>query len=471
MKQKPDNSPGAAPSTLGPPPSALGPDSPPSALGPDSPPSALGPDSPPSALIDRYKRHTWPAAATYYEEPLVIERGEGMHVFDDQGNRYLDCFGGVLTVSVGHANADVNRAIHEQIDKVSHTSALYINKPATELAEEVARVTPGALSRSFFTSSGSEADETAILLARLYTGRQEIIALRHAYHGRTMLAISAAGHSTWRHGGTHVAGIKHAYAPYCYRCPFGLTYPDCGIRCATDLEDLILTTTDGQIAGMIAEPILGVGGFIVPPKEYFGIVKEIVNRYGGIFIADEVQTGWGRTGDHWCGIEHWEVEPDVITFAKGMANGSPIGCTTTTDAIATAFPSLTFATFGGNPVTAAASVATIRYIDEHELPRNAAVVGGYLRRKLEELKDKYPIIGDVRGMGLMQAIECVEDRTTKAPAPKAVLRVFEETKKRGVLIGKGGLFGNVIRIGPPLIASESDIDELAGALDAAFATV
>jgi 4-aminobutyrate aminotransferase-like enzyme len=431
-------------------------------------PSALGPQ--PSAL-EVYKQHTWPAAATYYEDPLVIDRGEGMYVFDEQGNRYLDCFGGVLTVSVGHANKDVNQAIHDQIDKVSHTSTLYVNKPAAELAEQVAKVTPGNLNRSFFTNSGTEADETAMLLARLYTGRQELIALRHAYHGRTMLSMSATGHSTWRHGGTAVAGIKHAMAPYCYRCPFGATPDNCGVRCATDIEDMILTTTDGQIAGMIAEPILGVGGFIVPPPEYFKIVTDIIHRYGGIFICDEVQTGWGRTGDKWCGIEHWDVQPDVMTFAKGMANGSPIGCTTTTDEIAKAFPTLTFSTFGGNPVTSAAAVATIRYMDEHDLPRNAAVVGAYLREKLEALKDKYPIIGDVRGMGLMQAIECVEDRQTKTPAPKAVLKVFEETKKRGVLIGKGGLFGNIIRLGPPLIATKSDIDELVNALDAAFAVV
>jgi 4-aminobutyrate aminotransferase-like enzyme len=420
-------------------------------------------------VVEEYKKHTWPAAATYYEKPLVIERGEGMYVWDDQGNRYLDCFAGVLTVSVGHANPAVSRAIREQVDKVSHTSTLYINKPAAELASKVAKLAPGKLNSSFFTNSGSEADETAMLVARLYTGRQEIIALRHAYHGRTMLAMSAAGHSTWRHGGTAVAGIKHAYAPYCYRCPFGLTYPDCGVKCAQDVEDLILTTTDGKIAAFIAEPILGVGGFIVPPKEYFSIVKDIIKRYGGIFICDEVQTGWGRTGDKWSGIEHWDVEPDVMTFAKGMANGSPIGCTTTTDEIAKALPGLTFSTFGGNPVTSAAALATIRYMEENNLPRNAAVVGAHLRERLTILQDKYPKIGDVRGMGLMQAIECVEDRKSKTPAPKTVLRVFEETRKRGVLIGKGGLFGNVIRLGPPLIATKDDIDVLVDALDAAFA--
>ena len=434
----------------------------------DPRPSTLNPASHDDSVAN-YKAHTWPAASTYYEKPLVIERGEGMHVWEDQGNRYLDCFGGVLTVSVGHANQKVNQAIKDQVDKVSHTSALYINKPAGELAAKVAEVTPGALDVSFFTNSGSEADETAMLLARLYTGRQAIIALRHAYHGRTMLAMSAAGHSTWRHGGTAVAGIHHAIAPYCYRCPFGQTFPDCGVKCAQDVEEVIQTTTDGKIAAFIAEPILGVGGFIVPPKEYFGIVHDIVKRYGGIFIADEVQTGWGRTGDKWCGIEHWDVVPDVMTFAKGMANGSPIGCTTTTSEIAKAFPGLTFSTFGGNPVTSAAAEATIRYIEENDLPRNAAVVGGYLRERLMLLQDKYAIIGDVRGMGLMQAIECVEDRKTKVPAPKVVLRVFEETRKRGVLIGKGGLFGNVIRLGPPLIATKDDIDVLVTALDAAFA--
>ncbi len=419
-------------------------------------------------LLSEYRAHTWPAAATYYKDPIVIDHGAGMYVWDDQGKRYLDCFGGVLTVSIGHANPKVNAAIHQQIDKVMHTSALYVNKPAADLAAKVADVTPGNLKASFFTNSGTEADETAMLLARLYTGRQEIIALRHAYHGRSMLALSAAGHSTWRHGGTAVAGIKHAHAPYCYRCPFGLAYPDCGVKCAQDVEDLILTTTDGKIAAFIAEPILGVGGFITPPKEYFKIVTDIIHRYGGLFICDEVQTGWGRTGDKWCGIEHWDVQPDVMTFAKGMANGAPVGCTTTTDEIARAFPGLTFATFGGNPVTAAAASATIRYIEDNDLPRNAAVVGGYLREKLEALKEKYEVIGDVRGMGLMQAIECVTDKKSKTVAPDVVLKVFEETKRRGVLIGKGGLFGNVIRLGPPLIATKSDMDELVAALDAAF---
>ncbi|HKQ08046.1 MAG TPA: aspartate aminotransferase family protein [Blastocatellia bacterium] len=422
-------------------------------------------------LVAKQQEYIWPCAATYYKEPIALERGEGMHIWDTEGNRYLDCFGGVLTTSVGHARPEVVEAISRQAGAIAHTSTLYINRPQAELAAKVAGITPGRLQKSFFTSSGTEADETAMVLARLYTGRTEIIALRHAYHGRSVMNMTATGHSTWKHGPSLVAGIVHAHAPYCYRCPFNLNPESCALECARDVEELIQTSTTGQIAAFIAEPIMGVGGFITPPKDYFKVVTEIVRRYGGIYICDEVQTGWGRTGDHWCGIEHWEVEPEVMTFAKGMANGSPIGCTTAVPEVADKYPSLTFSTFGGNPVSAAAALATIRVIEENDLPRNAREVGGYLRARLEELKDKYPVIGDVRGMGLMQAIECVKDRTTKQPDAESVARVFEETRRRGVLIGKGGLYGNIIRLGPPLIASKADIDELVTALDGAFAAL
>jgi 4-aminobutyrate aminotransferase len=422
-------------------------------------------------LISKQKEFLWPCAATYYAEPLALDRGEGMYVWDTEGNRYLDCFGGVLTTSVGHARPEVVEAVSAQAAKISHTSTLYVNQPQAELAAKMAEVAPGNLKKSFFTNSGTEADETAMVLARIYTGRTEIIALRYAYHGRSVMSMTATGHSTWKIGGSFMPGIIHARAPYCYRCPFNLTPESCALECARDVEELIQTSTSGQVAAFIAEPILGVGGFITPPKDYFKVVTEIVRRYGGIFICDEVQTGWGRTGDVWCGIEHWEVEPEVMTFAKGMANGAPIGCTTAIPEVADKFPGLTFSTFGGNPVTAAAALATIRVIEENDLPRNARVVGDYLRARLEELKDKHSVIGDVRGMGLMQAIECVKDRETKEPDPQSVLRVFEETRKRGVLIGKGGLFGNIIRLGPPLVASKSDIDELVAALDGAFASL
>jgi len=421
----------------------------------------------PHDLINKQKQYLFPAVGTYYQRPLVLQRGEGMYVWDDQGHTYLDCFGGVLTVSVGHANPQVNRAIIEQLNAITHTSTLYVTRPQVELAEKLAVRTPGNLQKSFFTNSGTEANDTALVLARLYTGRQEIIALRHGYSGRSPSAMSLTGQAPWRHG-IYVPGVVHAPAPYCYRCPFRLTYPSCDLACARDVEELIQTSTSGAVAALIAEPILGVGGYITPPEEYFKEVTAIIHRYGGIFICDEVQTGWGRTG-RWFGIEHWDVRPEVMTFAKGLANGLPIGATIATAEIADAYPSLTFSTFGGNPVTCAAALATIRFMEENDVPQRARRVGNYLRGRLDELKAKYPLIGDVRGLGLMQGIELVKDRQTKEPHPRAVMQIFEETKKRGVLIGRGGLYGNVIRIGPPLIATEDHIDQLVTALDEAFA--
>jgi 4-aminobutyrate aminotransferase len=424
-----------------------------------------------SETIRKHKEFLFPAVATYYQEPLALVRGEGMYVWDDAGNRYLDCFGGVLTVSVGHANPKVNEAIIKQVKTISHTSTLYANKPQSDLAEKLYQITPGRLKKSFFTSSGTEADDTAIMAAKLHTGRHEIVVLRHSYSGRSATALSAVGHSTWRQLPAQVAGIVHARAPYCYRCPLKLSYPECGLACAEDIEDVIMTTTTGEIAAFMAEPILGVGGFIVPPPGYFERAAEITRKHGGLFIADEVQTGWGRTGDKWFGIEHWNVEPDIITSAKGMGNGVPIGMTTATPEVADSYPGLTFSTFGGNPVSMAAALAVIKVIEDEDLKTNAAVVGAYFREKLEGLKEKYPIIGDVRGMGLMQALEFVKDRETKEPHPQAVLKVFEETKRRGVLIGKGGLYANVIRTGLMLNSTKDTVNELIEALDGALARV
>ena len=424
-----------------------------------------------SEIIRKHKEFLFPAVATYYQEPLALVRGEGMYVWDDEGNRYLDCFGGVLTVSVGHANPQVNAAIIEQVKTISHTSTLYASKPQGDLAEKLAQITPGRLKKSFFTNSGTEADDTAIHAAKLATGRHEIVVLRHSYSGRSATALSAMGHSTWRPLPAQIPGIVHARAPYCYRCPFKLTYPECGLACANDMEELIMTTTTGEIAAFMAEPILGVGGFIVPPPGYFERAVEITRKHGGLFIADEVQTGWGRTGDKWFGIEHWNVEPDILTSAKGMGNGVPIGMTTATPEVADAYPGLTFSTFGGNPVSMAAALAVIKVIEDEDLKRNAAEVGAYFRERLEELKAKYTVIGDVRGMGLMQAMEFVKDRETKEPDPQTVAKVFEETKRRGVLIGKGGLYANVIRTGLMLNSTKDTVNELIEALDAALATI
>ncbi len=424
-----------------------------------------------SDAVRKHKEFLFPAVATYYQEPIALVRGEGEYVWDDQGNRYLDCFGGVLTVSVGHANPRINEAIIEQTNKIQHTSALYANENQSNLAEKLAEITPGALKKSFFTSSGTEADDTAQMAAKLATGRHEIVVLRHSYSGRSATALSSAGQAPWRPLPAQVPGIVHAMAPYCYRCPFNATPENCGAACANDIEDVIRTTTTGEIAAFMAEPILGAGGFIVPPAGYFERAYEIARKHGGVCIADEVQTGWGRTGDKWFGIEQWNVEPDIMTSAKGMGNGAPIGWTIATPDIADKFPGLTFATFGGNPISTAAALAVIKMIEDDDLRTNARVVGDYLRARLIELKDKYLVIGDVRGMGLMQGIELVKDRQTKEPNPEAVLKVFEETKRCGVLIGKGGLYGNVIRTGLMLNSSNDTVDELIGALDAGLASV
>jgi 4-aminobutyrate aminotransferase len=424
-----------------------------------------------SEAVRKHQKFLFPAVATYYQEPIALVKGEGFHVWDDAGNKYLDCFGGVLTVSIGHANPAVNEAVINQVNKIAHTSTLYANENQSNLAEKLAEITPGDLKKSFFTSTGTEADDTAVFAAKLATGRHEVIVLRHSYSGRSATALTNVGQHTWRPLPAQVAGVVHAAAPYCYRCPFKLEYPSCDVACAKDIKNIIETTTTGEIAAFMAEPILGVGGFIVPPKEYFEIAYGIAREHGGVCIADEVQTAWGRTGDKWFGIEHWGVVPDIMTSAKGLGNGVPVAWTIATPEVADKFPGVTFATFGGNPVSMAAGLAVIKFIEDQDLRTNARIVGGYLRERFEELQEKYEIIGDVRGMGLMQAVELVVDRKSKQPNPQAVLKVFEETKKQGVLIGKGGLYGNVIRTGMMLNSTKDNVDELIEALDKGFATV
>ena len=422
-------------------------------------------------IVRKHKEYLWPAVTNYYQRPLVVDRGQMQYIWDLEGRRYLDFFGGILTISVGHANPKVTSRIKAQVDRLQHTSTLYPNEAIVALAEKLAQITPGKLQKSFFSNSGTEADEAAILLARMATGSYDVVALRHAYAGASALAKAVTGQAPWRKAGVISIGIAHAINPYCYRCPLGLKYPDCGVACANDVENLIQTGTSGQIAAFIAEPIQGVGGFITPPPEYFKIVFKIVKKYGGLFIADEVQTGFGRTGKKWFGIEQWEVTPDMITCAKGMANGAPVGATITTSEIADSFQGLTISTFGGNPVTSVAARATIEVIEEENLLENAHTVGTYFRGKLEELKAKYPLLGDVRGMGLMQALELVKDRETKEPAPEQTVQLMERARDNGLLIGKGGLYGNVIRLSPPLNISKADVDEAIRSLDKSLAAV
>jgi 4-aminobutyrate aminotransferase len=422
-------------------------------------------------IVARHKKFLWPSVTNYYQRPLVADRGEMQYLWDLEGRKYLDFFGGILTVSVGHCNPKVTSKINAQVNRLQHTSTLYPNEHIVALAEKIAQITPGNLQQSFFTSSGTEADEAAILIARMATGSYDVVALRHAYAGSSAIAKAVTAHAPYRKSGVISVGISHAVNAYCYRCPLHLTYPSCEVACANDVENLIQTGTSGNIAAFIAEPIQGVGGFITPPKEYFKIVFKIVKKYGGLFISDEVQTGWGRTGKKWFGIEQWEVTPDILTSAKGLGNGVPVGLTVTTPEIASSFQGLNISTFGGNPVTSVAAKATIDFIEEENLLENAHTVGSYFRGKLEELQMKHALIGEVRGMGLMQALELVKDRKTKEPAPEATAQVMERARGNGLLIGKGGLFGNVLRLSPMLNISKADVDEGIRLLDKAFSEV
>jgi 4-aminobutyrate aminotransferase-like enzyme len=419
-------------------------------------------------IVKKYRQYLFSSVTTYYTDPLVTDHASMQYLWDVDGKKYLDFFGGIVTVSVGHCNPRVTSKIKEQTDKLQHGSTVFPNEAIVSIAEKLAEITPGEISKTYFTNSGTEANEMAVQLARVYTGNCEVVALRHGYSGRSQLAQGLTGHAPWRKSLPGTFGVVHAINPYCYRCPFGLTYPDCGVACAKDVENVIQTTTSGSIAAFIAEPIQGVGGFITAPPEYFKIVFNIIKKYDGLFIADEVQTAWGRTGKKWFGIEHWEVTPDIITSAKGLANGTPVGVTMTRPEIAESFKGLQISTFGGNPVTSVAARATIAVMEEDNLRENADVVGRYYRGKLEELQQKHPLIGEVRGMGLLQGIELVKDRKTKEPAPQETNRVMDEAKNRGLLIGKGGLYGNVLRTSPPLNIGKADVDEAVRILDEAF---
>lgn len=411
-------------------------------------------------LLERQKKVLLPVQSKmlyYGDEPLAVERAKDQYLWDVEGNQYLDFFGGILTVSVGHCNDEVVQATAEQMARAGHTSTLYLNEITIKVAEKIAEITPGRLQYSFFTNSGTEADETAIMAARMYTGNTDIIALRHAYSGRTTSMMSMTAHANWKQGGVYDGSIKHVRSPNMYQRPEGMSEEQYLDFLVQDLEDFIATSTDGKIAAFMAEPIQGVGGFAVVPLDYFKRILPVVQAAGGVLIIDEVQTGWGRTGTYWCGIEHWGVEPDIMTFAKGIANGAPVGCTVMTPEVAEAVSGLTLSTYGGNPVSMAQAYATIQYIKKHRLWENAATQGARLRERMEAMQRDHGFIGDVRGMGLMQAFEFVEPGTKNADPAKATALV-NAARKRGLLIGKGGRYGNVIRIAPHLNVTAEDME-------------
>jgi len=408
----------------------------------------------------KHREHLFPATINYYAEPVAVDRAQGAWVWDADGREYLDFFGGILTVSLGHCEPRVTAAIKAQADKLQHISTLYPTEPVVRLAERLSALAPGGPMQSFFVGTGTEADETAVMLAMCHTGHPEIIALRNGYSGRSMLAQALTAHSNWRVLPTQIAAVKHAHAPYCYRCDFGLTYPSCDLRCARDLERLIQTTTIGAVAGILVEPVQGVGGFMVPPPDYCKLAAEIVRRYGGLFIADEVQTGFGRTGKHLWGIQHFGVDPDIMTMAKGIANGLPAANCMARPHIAKSIPRLTISTFGANPLPMAAANAVLDVIAEDDIPARAERLGNLLHEGLLEIQRRFPhACGDVRGLGLMQAIEIVKDEVAgdRTPDVELTARVFEAARGRGLLLGKGGRFGNVPRIAPPMLIAADEI--------------
>jgi alanine-glyoxylate transaminase / (R)-3-amino-2-methylpropionate-pyruvate transaminase len=418
-----------------------------------------------------HRDYLFPAESRYYDEPLVLVRGKGVWVEDAKGDTYLDLFSGILTNSVGQAHPEVVARVTEQLNTLGHTSTLYLSENEPLMAERLASIAPGRLSRTFFTNSGTEAIETAIMLAQIYTGRSEIFALRLAYSGRSTLATNITAHASWRPLPSSIS-IKHVLSPYPYRCPFKQPCDEsCVDAFARDLEEAIVTTTGGQPAAFIAETIQGVGGYIVPPPGYFQRAAEIIRRYGGVLIIDEVQTGFGRTGDHWFGIEHWGVEPDIMVMAKGIANGLPVGATITRDEIAASWKSKTLSTYGGNPIAMAAALATHDVMVRENVPQLAKVRGAQLRAGLDQLAQKYDWIGEVRGMGLMQALELVTDRKTKTPAPRTAKALLEATKAEKLLIGVGGLNGHIMRIGPSLLVTEDEIADGLQRLERACARV
>ncbi|MDX1495112.1 MAG: aspartate aminotransferase family protein [Longimicrobiales bacterium] len=417
-----------------------------------------GPTS--AETIHGQREYLLPSMLHLYKEPLVLDRGEGVRAWDPEGHEYLDLFSGILTTSVGHCNPKVVDAVTEQMKTLGHVSTLYAVETQVEAARKLADIAPGALKRSFFTNSGTEAIETALMMACLATGRSEIIALRVGYHGRSFMATSVTAHSGWRPLATPVAGIKHAKSPNPYRCPFKQPCDEtCVDKFVDDLEEVIVTTTNGKPAAFIAETIMGVAGYVVPPPGYFEKAAEVIRHYGGLLIIDEVQAGFGRCGDHWFGIQHHGVEPDIMVMAKGIANGWPVGATITTDEIAHAWKGKTISTFGGNPISMAAMCATQDELRDHDAPHNATARGAQLRSALLEMQERHPWMGDIRGMGLMQAIEIVKDPETKEPDHDRTSRLMEATREEGVLIGLGGLHGTVIRIGPSLLITEDEMAE------------
>ena len=419
-------------------------------------------------LLKRHQAVLPPWVGLYYDEPISLVDGEGRHVVDAEGNRYLDFFGGILVTIAGHGVPSVIAAIKSQADRLLHASTLYLMESQIELAEKVAELSgiPGA--KVFFANSGTEANDTALMLATQYRRSNQVLAIRGSYHGKSHSAIAVTGNAAWSGTTFSPFQVTYVHGGYKVRSPFGHLPDDQFIaRCVDDLRDLLDIATAGDVAAMIAEPIQGVGGFITPPDGLFGGMKEVLDEHGILFISDEVQTGWGRTGENFWGYEAHGIVPDLMTFAKGLGNGMAIGGVVGRPEIIDCYPANAISTFGGNPMATSAALATLEVLLEEDLQSNAYKVGSQLRNGLEYLADEMEEITEVRGKGLMLGVE-LSDPANRRPDPALTAEVMEHAKAEGLLIGKGGLYGNVLRIAPPLSLTEAECDEGLAMLETAI---
>lgn len=424
-----------------------------------SPPPYTGPTA--DQILRKRKEYLSPSMFYFYKNPLNIVDGKMQYLFDESGRRYLDAFGGIATVCCGHCHPDVVETIVNQTKKLQHSTILYLNNEIADFAEALASKLPGDLKVVFFTNSGTEANELAMMIAKLYTGCNDIISLRNAYHGNAAGTMGATAQCNWKFNVVQT-GVHHAVNPDPYRGAFGSD----GEKYAKDVHDLIQYGTSGNVAGFICEAIQGVGGIVELAPGYLSSVYSTIKKAGGLFISDEVQSGFARTGSHFWGFESHDVVPDIVTMAKGIGNGIPLGAVVTTPEIAQVLTRRSyFNTFGGNPVCTAAGHAVLKVIEKEKLQENAQVVGSYLKERLNALKDKYEIIGDVRGRGLMLGVELVTDRQQKTPANAEILHVMDQMKDMGVLVGKGGFYGNVFRVTPPLCFTKEDADYFVDVMD------
>ncbi|MDP9234848.1 MAG: aspartate aminotransferase family protein [Actinomycetota bacterium] len=415
-------------------------------------------------LVSRHRKVMPSWVALYYDEPIALVKGEGRRVWDSEGKEYLDFFGGILTTMCGHSVPEIVEAVTRQAEKLLHSSTLYLIEPQIELAEKIAGLSPIEDAKVFFTTSGTEANDLALLLATSYRRSNQVLALRNSYHGRSFAAMSITGNRYWSASSLSPVQTSYVHSGYRLRSPFG-HLPDAQFiqACTQDLVDVIETMTSGDVAGMIAEPIQGVGGFCTPPDGFFTPMKEVLDRFGILFISDEVQTGWGRTGEHFWGIDAHNVTPDIMTFAKGIGNGLSIGGVVARADIMESLNANSISTFGGNHLSTIGALATLDYLLEHDLQSNTLKQGTRLITALRDATADSEMVAEVRGKGLMIGIELVEPGGLK-PHPKAAAKVLEEAKARGLLIGKGGLYGNVVRMAPPMSLTSDETEEGLGKL-------